>query len=441
MHTHTALIGFAAGALALDLAMSSCILNAAAAAGQTPGYEEAYRAGSTLYTRVGGNSASVMDFAGARREFRRALELATMDNEKAEALLAIGRASLSDVNETDYAAIRGEYARVLALVTLTPRQRAEALLGTAEAYLSEKNYPAAREACAQARAAADDPVWAARAQMLISRSYLQERNYPVARQEFQRVLGIEGAEEPMRWEAEGILSAIDLLPRIRTGHPRLFITDETWPAVKQRALTAEKERFDQMKARVEAISLDEIPLRNWGSPDHGSGQVGIMEAAFVYRVTGDPVTLEKVRRMLRATVDLFPERRIGNSERAYPRLAWLAALDWVWNDLPAPERQSLAEAMIRHAWTIVSEDRTNDGHYVMVWPHYYMPCTHAYAGIALLDPEGDDVAQVRVVTLLGIGLKQHQDRYAKLIRRAGDDSAWQGNLDYDFGEVPTQQFA
>lgn len=434
----TGIVCVAAGVLAADIAISPCVLASERPGDRASEYQQAYRAGSDKYMGVGTTFGDAMDFAGARREFRRAFELASTDNEKAEALLALGRALLIDVNETDNAAVRAEYARVLALKTLTPQQRAEALLGTAQAYLGEKNYPAAREACAQARAAADDPVWAGRARMLLGRAYLQERNYTAARKEFEQLLDVKGAEQIAKWEAEGLLSALDLLPRIRVGHPRLFITEETWPAVKQRALTAEKERFDQMKARVDALPVEGIgPDRYWGKQ--------AMDAAFVYRVTGDPAVLGKVRRILRVTVDVLPERRDHGSYRVYEPLAWLAALDWVWNDLPAPEREALADAMLQHAWTLCAEDRTHDmGRTVptlMRWPHYYWQCMYVYVGIALLDPAGDDIAQARVVTLLGIGLKQHQDRYAYLIRRAGDDSAWQTNLDYDFGEVPIQQFA
>ncbi|MBI3944523.1 MAG: hypothetical protein HY321_01255 [Armatimonadetes bacterium] len=428
----------AAGALLLGAAMSAFVLAAEAPHGQTSGYEQAYRAGMEKYRGAGMTFGDALDYAGARNEFRRASELAATDNEKAEALLSLGRASLIDVNDTDMAAMRAGYARVLALKTLTPRQRAEALLGTAQTHLGEKDYHSAREACAQARAATDDPVWAGRAQMLLARSCVQERNYGAAHKELRKVLAVEGAEELTKWEAEALIGALDLAPRIRAGHPRLFITEETWPAVKRRALTAERERFDQMKARVEALLLDGIgPDRNWAKE--------AMDAAFVYRVTRDPAVLEKVRRMLRVTMDVLPERREHGSYRVYEPLAWLAALDWVWNDLPAAERQALADAMLGHAWTLVAEDRTYEtGRMVptlMMWPSYYWHCTYGYAGLALLDPAGDEVAQARVVSLLGIGLKHHQERFAWLVRRAGDDGAWQRNLDYDFGEKPTQKFA
>jgi heparin/heparan-sulfate lyase len=333
-------------------------------------------------------------------------------------------------------------AKVLQTKTLTPQQRAEACLAMAETCLAEKNYPAAREACAQARAATSDVQWTSQAQMVLARSYLQQRNYPVARQEFAKLLAMDGLERQLKWEAEALLGAIHLVPRVRTDHPRLFFNAETWPAVKSRALTAEQAHFNQLKARVDRIPLGEIRTGDWASPDYGSAQVGVMEAAFVYRVTGDPALLEKVRRMLRGTAGIFPARR-GGGERAYPSIAWLAALDWVWNDLVPPEREALAEAMLRYAWDWVSEIKSQRvrRNWLGAWPHYYVGSMFGFAGIALLEPSADDVAYARALSLLGIGFKQYQERFTSLLHTGGDDGVWQTNIEYDLVEVPNAVFA
>jgi len=331
-------------------------------------------------------------------------------------------------------------AKVRQPKTLTPQQRAEACLEMAETHLAEKNYPAAREACAQARAATNYASWIAQAQMVLARSYLQQRNYSVAQQEFARLLEIKGLERQLKWEAEALLGAIHLVARVRPDHPRLFLNAETWPAVKARALTVEKAYFDRMKAKVDRIPLDEIRSGDWASPDYGSAQVGVMEAAFVYRVTGDPAVLAKVRRMLWGTVDVFPERR-GRGERAYPSIAWVAALDWVWNDLVPPEREALAEAMLRYAWDRVSESKNDRRKWLGSWPHYYARSMYGFVGIALLEPSADDVAYARALSLLGIGFKQYQERFASLLRTAGDDGVWQTNIEYDLAEVPNAVFS
>ncbi|MBI3947491.1 MAG: heparinase II/III family protein [Armatimonadetes bacterium] len=446
MSTHTTVVGIVcitAGALTLPAAVSFGILAAEAPSEPASACQQALRAGRDKSAAVGVAYGDVVDFAGARREFRRALGLAATDQEKAEALLGIGRASLSDVRETDsaegLAAIRTSYLSVLALPALTSEQRAEAHLGIAEADLASKEYGAAREACARAGAAAGDPRRAARAQMLLARTYLQQRDYAAARREFTRLLAMEGLEEQLRWEAEALLGGISLLPRLRAGHPRLFFTPETWPAAKERALTVERAHFEAMKARVDALAPEEIGSENRGQQ--------AMDAAFVYRVTRDPVVLSKAVRMLRATVAVFPERRLHGSERGYPRIAWLAALDWLWNDLLPAERQSLVNAMLRYAWTRYTECKAH-GRLAQA-PVYYWADMYWYAGLTLFDPAADDVARARALSLLGVGWRHRQDDlglaevppgrpgppgYRKLLT-GGDDGAWHLNLDYSFAEL------
>ncbi|MBI3946232.1 MAG: hypothetical protein HY321_09960 [Armatimonadetes bacterium] len=376
------------------------------------------------------------DFPAAREAFRRALALAGTESEKAEAILGFGRASVADVDASDdpaaRAALRDDYARILALPTLAPEQRAEALLGTAETYLGDRAYRAARDACARAREASTEAVQAARAQMLLARCSLQERNIPAARTTLEQLLEGEVHEPQLRWEAEALLGGLALLPRIRADHPRLFLNADTWPAVRNRALTVERDLFDRMKARVDAIAVEDIRSDNYG--------MQAMEAAFVYRATGDQAALEKARRMLPVTVEgLLQARKPPSGEYSFSSLAWAAALDWVWNDLPVPERRSLAAAMTRYAWFRVSEAKALGQ--LAVWPHYYVHSMFWFVGVALLDADADDAQYARAVSLLGIGRKQFQDRFASLIDAAGEDGVWQTNPDYDLAEVPNPVFA
>ncbi|MBI3946228.1 MAG: hypothetical protein HY321_09940 [Armatimonadetes bacterium] len=430
MTMHRAQFGIAcvaAGALVLDMAAAPWVLAAEAARDQSASYREAYDAAQQKYApsrREGGP-----DFPAARALFRQAVDLAATDQEKAEAILGLGRAFLADVAATDdaaaRAALRGEYARILTLPALTPAQRAEAHLGMAETYLGDRSYEAVRDACARAREASAEAVLAARARMVLARCCVQERNLPAARLELQRLLDIEGGDPQLGWEAEALLGAIRVLPVIRAEHPRLFLNADTWPAAKERALTVEKALFDQMTAQMDRLSIQDIRSGNYA--------LRAMDAAFVYRVTGDRALLEKVRRMLRATVDVLAQRR-PEDDRAYYGVAWSAALDWVWNDLTAEERTSLAGAMARNVCSLTSERKVIGR--LAIWPHYYPPSVPWYVGVALLDPEADDVQYARAVSLLGIGLKQHEERFASLIGTAGDQGVWQTNIEYDLVEVP-----
>ncbi len=387
-----------------------------------------------------GRQSGVTNLAAASLAFRRAFDLAATDSEKADALLALGSACLADPYATNRAAIRAVCEQALALPGVTGPQQAEAWLGLADVSLAEMDYRAARDACARARAASGDPEWTARAQLALAKSFFQERQYPAARREFERLLGMPDLHRSVKWEAEALNGAMDLVPRIRTDHPRLFFNAESWPAARDRALTVRQALFDHMKSRLDQIPAESIRSGNWASPDVNMKQVRVMQAAFVYRVTGDPAVLEKVRRMLWATA----ESRWGGVDNTFPSIRWSAALDWVWNDLVPPERNALADAMLRYAQAEVSALKEGKAvirkRWLGSWPHYYLASMFGYAGLALLDPGADDVTYARALSLAGIGFKQYRERFAYLLEKAGNDGVWQTNLDYDFCEVPNAVF-
>lgn len=260
---------------------------------------------------------------------------------------------------------------------------------------------------------------------------LEKRDVTGAKAEFQKVAATQGVNVQSRWEAEAILGALDLLPRLRVKHPRLFINESPWPAIKQRALGEERELYEQMARRANKLQLERIAKNNFA--------MEAMEAALVYRVGGDKALLEKLRRMLRVSMEIMPQRREGASERSFPAIAWSAALDWIWDELPAEERRSLAAAMLSDAWKRVEEARAAKK--LAEWPHYYVRSMFWFVGVALLDASLDNVSFARAVALIGIGLRQYQDRIAALIQVGGEDGVWQTNPEYDFGSVPSPMFA
>ncbi|MBM3888215.1 MAG: hypothetical protein FJ388_03720 [Verrucomicrobia bacterium] len=262
-------------------------------------------------------------------------------------------------------------------------------------------------------------------------SRLEKRDLAGAKAEFQKLAAAQGVDAQTKWEAEAIVEALDLLPRLHAKHPRLFVNESSWPAIKQRALGEEKEFYDQMARRVNALKLERIAANNFG--------MEAMEAALVYRVGGDKTLLEKLHRMLRVSMEVIPQRREGASERSFPAIAWSAALDWVWDESPADERQSLAATMLSDAWKRVEEARAAKK--LAEWPHYYVRSIFWFVGVALLDASLDDVSFARAVALIGIGLKHYQERLAKLIEVGGEDGVWQTNPEYDLGSVPSPVFA
>lgn len=65
-----------------------------------------------------------------------------------------------------------------------------------------------------------------------------------------------------------------------------------------------------------------------------------MSAAFVYRIDRDPEQLDKIKEMLQASLDYYHasyEQDHCVNWYSTSRVSWLAALDWVWNDLTEQE--------------------------------------------------------------------------------------------------------
>ena len=156
--------------------------------------------------------------------------------------------------------------------------------------------------------------------------------------------------------------------RIRGDHPRLFFNQELWPGVKARALGPASDYYDALRKKVDGYPaepegssggpvfereevvggktyrmLDAEPSTEWG--------VQAAETAFVYLMTGDRKYLEKARRMLEVSIEVYHEcyreRRVANWY-SVTRVCALAAYDWIFNDLTPEERERIIVPFLRH---------------------------------------------------------------------------------------------
>lgn len=138
----------------------------------------------------------------------------------------------------------------------------------------------------------------------------------------------------------------DWTRKIRSDHPRLFFHAQTWPAVKQRALGAERDWYQRVKSQVDrllATTDADAPLE----PRELGPQAAA--AAFVYLMTEDPRYLELGKWCLRASVayyeQCFEQRKSVNwysTSRVHAVLAW----DWLYNQLTPAEREEIMSRLI-----------------------------------------------------------------------------------------------
>jgi heparin/heparan-sulfate lyase len=226
------------------------------------------------------------------------------------------------------------------------------------------------------------------------------------------------------------------ISKIRNDHPRLFFNADTWPAVKQRALGVNADHFEKVKQHADSVP-DEPGVEDWGNH--------LMSAAFVYRVTGEPVRLEKIQKMLRASLDFYHQRYAeGKAVNWYStsRISWLAALDWVWNELTPDERRELAASMLKHVDDAQPGEgkprieRINRSSYTsgfygtpgLLWP----------AGVLTLN-EGIDDAKALAFLMEGYDL--NRNLLAHRARGVGDDGgAASSTVTYCFEAYPWSEW-
>lgn len=335
------------------------------------------------------------NFAASRNDFQRALNLAATDGERAEARLAGADSYFLDVqglHATSAAAIRREYAEILTLPGARAEQKARAVLGIGETWLLENNGQRAREEFARARALSKQPRWTAMVQFATARAYLLEKNVDAARIELAQLSAQAGLDPTLQFDARLHLEALAAAPRIRSDHPRLFFNADTWPVVKAR-VEGDAEGFRRLQKEVEPLPA-RPEVKDWGG--------SLMSAALVYRVRGDATLLAKIRKMLRATVDHYLLLTDSNAH-VETRLGWLAALDWVWADLPAAERDGLVRDMLRYAYGQHAQDMAQGPGRADADPYYYAANMHWYVGLAALEPGLDAVDYLRALAELGRG--------------------------------------
>ncbi len=249
--------------------------------------------------------------------------------------------------------------------------------------------------------------------------------------------------------------------KIRPDHPRLFFNAETWPKVKARALNQEKEWYDQLRERVDGYpenptsesTRDDFAYQK--KPDGTYETVRVprpaewghqaAHSAFVYLVTGERRYLEKAKKMLEVSVSAYHECfRKGMTVNWYSRsrVHWLAAYDWIYNDLSPDERVNLMGSFLKHLDNLQPRPerpqiyRLNDSDHTtgfygdrnLLW----------FTGLAAYrDGIDDDLA----LNFLEKGYKLNQDMFAYRARCAGDDGGLaSASTNYSMGAYPWAQF-
>ncbi len=239
----------------------------------------------------------------------------------------------------------------------------------------------------------------------------------------------------MAQEAE----APEWVAKIRADHPRLFLNADTWPAVQARALGAMQEHYDKIKAKVDGYPT-EPEAKEYGFP--------AMNAAFVYRMTGEQKYLDLTRALLDASLEFYHARiaeKVMVNWYSHTRVSALAAFDWIFNDAPEDWRAAWGKSMLEHVAQVQpyagwrddwGGGRTNRsgpttgfyGTQNLIW----------FAGLAMLDEGFDDE---RALDFLVRGYELNMKLLAHRRNASGDDGGSASpTLGYAMGAYPWAEF-
>jgi len=393
-----------------------------------------------------GNQRSSADLADhvfkvAMSEGEHALAVCVLSGESGFSLAAGGpralaRQSLMKIAASEY--VRARHRDLLDTRRLAPQQEARARLAIAQTYLDEADYAAAqREYASVLDMPGAAQIQKAQAHLGLATVHAEQFDEASAGHELRAVLAMDEDLAAHKEEARRRLQSIDLVQRLRPDHPRLFLNRDMWPGMRDRALGEGRAAYRNMQDIVDGLPpVDTMEVKNWGPQ--------LPAAAFAYRVTRDRDLLAKVTRMLEAGLDYYEDIfaecesqsdlwAYGDMRYSHTRIAWLAALDWVWNDLTPAQRRALASRMLDHVYEQLTR-----------WPHfrnwqgsfYLMDNLYWYAGVVLADEELGEEDYHRALEILEKGYGTHLKMMHSRAEQRTDDGALAVRFGYTAAAYP-----
>ena len=219
--------------------------------------------------------------------------------------------------------------------------------------------------------------------------------------------------------------------KIRRDHPRLFLNSDTSPEIEQRALTTCRTHVAKVREHAEqpweecnedwgripwpeARPGSSVEVRDWGNQ--------LMSAALVYRLEPTPTRLRRIKDMLQASVDYYHACYAANRGVHWysnSRMGWLAAFDWVWDELAVQERAEMGRSMLEHVDQVLHKPGVKRRNRAGYRSGYYGGDSLAFfAGLVFVH---EDIDETRARMLLKTGYDAHQKLLAYRARLAGDD--------------------
>ncbi|MBD3293292.1 MAG: hypothetical protein GF393_10230, partial [Armatimonadia bacterium] len=225
----------------------------------------------------------------------------------------------------------------------------------------------------------------------------------------------------------------------------------------ERARTSQREYYEAMKKHADTTEPGEgwwaargtdraalpVPDTRQGSEyDARDWGPQALSSAFVYRMEPTPERLKRIRDMLWASLDYYHAcYESGRSVYwyAYSRLAWMAAMDWVWDDLDPAERAEMGQSMLQHVDDVLHKPdiarRNSGGH---TTGYYGGRNITLYAGLLF---HGEGIDDEAALAYLREGWGVYERLLDHRARMAGDDGgAASPTLTYSFADYPVAEW-
>ena len=194
-----------------------------------------------------------------------------------------------------------------------------------------------------------------------------------------------------------------LKPELANVHPRVFVTQSEIDALKQKAKT-QPELWQTAVSRVRALTVEPPPAPAQERRVQNEVGIGIAEAAFVYKITGEKKYLDAAKKYMDAAVsyDIWgyaynkPNVDLAAGHLLYG-MGW--AYDLLYHDLTAEEKTKYREKLIKQARLLADffKPKTAGKTYAYSQNHTFIPISGlAVTAYALYDetPEAKEWAQL-----------------------------------------------
>ncbi|MBI3944757.1 MAG: heparinase II/III family protein [Armatimonadetes bacterium] len=225
-----------------------------------------------------------------------------------------------------------------------------------------------------------------------------------------------------------------VLQRLQPTHPRIFLNQEILQRVKREGLTPEQQQWlAALKEKVEsypapppideklvAFMMSEEGGRRYGLNDPPRVNVGNWgtcgaHAALAYLLTGERRHYDRALGYLKHAAGVYNvvlENKREPLGHSWDRLAAISTFDWLYNDIPEPERESVGKALFTPLYAFYRRCR-GEGQKPFMW--YSDEILGWYLGLVYLGTGASGVSDDALVKTLE---KEYGEYVAVLRERA-----------------------